>query len=63
VISDGGYPGIVLLMLAEGTSELIMALAGFVAAKGEFNVGLVVLYHPMNRAATSVGGSSAGLGA
>jgi membrane protein DedA with SNARE-associated domain len=48
VISDGGYLGIVLLMLAENLfppipSELIMPLAGFVAAKGELNVGLVVL--------------------
>ena len=48
VISDGGYLGIVLLMLAENVfppipSELIMPLAGFVAAKGELNVGLVVL--------------------
>ena len=48
VIADGGYLGIVLLMLAENVfppipSELIMPLAGFVAAKGELNVGLVVL--------------------
>ena len=48
VIADGGYLGIVLLMVAEnifpadplGTDRL---LAGFVAAKGELNFGLVVL--------------------
>jgi membrane protein DedA with SNARE-associated domain/uncharacterized membrane protein YkvA (DUF1232 family) len=48
VISEGGYLGIVLLMVAENLfppipSELIMPLAGFVAAKGELDVGLVVL--------------------
>ena len=48
VISDSGYLGIVLLMLAENLfppipSELIMPLAGFVAAQGELNVELVVL--------------------
>jgi membrane protein DedA with SNARE-associated domain len=48
VISDGGYLGIVLLMLVENLfppipSELIMPLAGFVAAQGKLNVGLVVL--------------------
>jgi membrane protein DedA with SNARE-associated domain len=48
VIADGGYLGIVFLMLAENLfppipSELIMPLAGFVAAQGEFNVVLVVL--------------------
>jgi membrane protein DedA with SNARE-associated domain len=48
VISDGDYVGILLLMLAENLfppipSELIMPLAGFVAAKGELNIGLVML--------------------
>jgi membrane protein DedA with SNARE-associated domain/uncharacterized membrane protein YkvA (DUF1232 family) len=48
VISDGGYLGIVLLMLAENLfppipSEVIMPLAGFVAAKGELNIALMVL--------------------
>ena len=48
VIADGGYLGITLLMLAENLfppipSELIMPLAGFVAAKGELHLGLVVL--------------------
>jgi membrane protein DedA with SNARE-associated domain len=48
VIADGGYLGMVLLMLAEDLfppipSELIMPLAGLVAAKGELDVGLVVL--------------------
>jgi membrane protein DedA with SNARE-associated domain/uncharacterized membrane protein YkvA (DUF1232 family) len=48
VISEGGYLGIVVLMLAENLfppipSELIMPLAGFVAAKGDLDVGLVVL--------------------
>jgi membrane protein DedA with SNARE-associated domain len=48
IISDCGYPGIVLLMLGENIfppipSELIMPLAGFVAAQGELNPGLVVL--------------------
>jgi membrane protein DedA with SNARE-associated domain/uncharacterized membrane protein YkvA (DUF1232 family) len=47
-IADGGYLGIVLLMLAENVfppipSELIMPLAGFVAARGELNIGHVVL--------------------
>ena len=42
VISDGGYVGIVLLMLAENLfppipSELIMPLAGLVAVKGELS--------------------------
>jgi membrane protein DedA with SNARE-associated domain/uncharacterized membrane protein YkvA (DUF1232 family) len=44
----GGYPGIVLMMLAENVfppipSELIMPLAGFVAAQGHLNPVLVVL--------------------
>jgi membrane protein DedA with SNARE-associated domain len=48
VISAYGYAGIVLLMLGENIfppipSELIMPLAGFVAAKGELNPVLVVL--------------------
>jgi membrane protein DedA with SNARE-associated domain len=48
VITGSGYPGIVLLMLAENVfppipSELIMPLAGFVAARGELNPVLVVL--------------------
>ena len=43
-----GYPGIMLLMLGENIfppipSELIMPLAGFVAAKGELDPVLVVL--------------------
>jgi membrane protein DedA with SNARE-associated domain/uncharacterized membrane protein YkvA (DUF1232 family) len=47
-VSEGGYPGIVLMMLAENVfppipSELIMPLAGFAAAKGELNPVLVVL--------------------
>ena len=48
VITGSGYPGIVLLMLAENVfppipSELIMPLAGFVAAQGELDPLLVVL--------------------
>jgi len=48
IISESGYLGIVLLMLGENVfppipSELIMPLAGFVAARGELNPGLVVL--------------------
>ncbi|HSA81409.1 MAG TPA: VTT domain-containing protein [Geminicoccaceae bacterium] len=48
VVSESGYPGILGLMLAENIfppipSELIMPLAGFVAAKGELNPVLVVL--------------------
>jgi membrane protein DedA with SNARE-associated domain/uncharacterized membrane protein YkvA (DUF1232 family) len=48
IVSEGGYPGIVLLMLAENIfppipSELIMPLAGFVAAQGKLNPALVVL--------------------
>ncbi len=47
-VSQSGYPGIVLMMLAENVfppipSELIMPLAGFVAARGELNPVLVVL--------------------
>jgi membrane protein DedA with SNARE-associated domain/uncharacterized membrane protein YkvA (DUF1232 family) len=48
MVSAGGYPGIVLMMLAENVfppipSELIMPLAGFVAAQGQLNPVLVVL--------------------
>jgi membrane protein DedA with SNARE-associated domain len=48
VVSENGYPGIVLLMVAENLlppipSELIMPLAGFVAAQGRLNPVLVVL--------------------
>jgi membrane protein DedA with SNARE-associated domain/uncharacterized membrane protein YkvA (DUF1232 family) len=47
-VSGGGYPGIVLMMFAENIfppipSELIMPLAGFVAAQGQLNPVLVVL--------------------
>jgi membrane protein DedA with SNARE-associated domain/uncharacterized membrane protein YkvA (DUF1232 family) len=47
-VSQSGYPGIILMMLAENIfppipSELIMPLAGFVAARGELNPVLVVL--------------------
>jgi membrane protein DedA with SNARE-associated domain len=48
VVSESGYPGIVALMFAENIfppipSELIMPLAGFVAAQGKLNPVLVVL--------------------
>ena len=48
IVSQGGYLGIFLLMLAENVfppipSELIMPLAGFVAARGELNIILVIL--------------------
>lgn len=48
IVSQGGYLGIFLLMLAENVfppipSELIMPLAGFVAARGELNIVLVIL--------------------
>jgi membrane protein DedA with SNARE-associated domain/uncharacterized membrane protein YkvA (DUF1232 family) len=48
IVSEGGYPGIILLMLAENVfppipSELIMPLAGFVAAQGRLDPVLVVL--------------------
>jgi membrane protein DedA with SNARE-associated domain len=48
VISSGGYLGIVALMLAENVfppipSELIMPLAGYVAARGELAFAGVVL--------------------
>jgi membrane protein DedA with SNARE-associated domain len=48
VVSGSGYPGIIGLMFAENIfppipSELIMPLAGFVAARGELNPILVVL--------------------
>jgi membrane protein DedA with SNARE-associated domain/uncharacterized membrane protein YkvA (DUF1232 family) len=47
-VIEGGYAGIVLMMLAENVfppipSELIMPLAGFVAAQGQLNPVLVVL--------------------
>jgi membrane protein DedA with SNARE-associated domain/uncharacterized membrane protein YkvA (DUF1232 family) len=47
-VSEGGYFGIILMMLAENVfppipSELIMPLAGFVAARGELDPVLVVL--------------------
>jgi membrane protein DedA with SNARE-associated domain/uncharacterized membrane protein YkvA (DUF1232 family) len=48
IVSEYGYPGIALLMLGENVfppipSELIMPLAGFVAAQGKLNPVLVVL--------------------
>jgi membrane protein DedA with SNARE-associated domain/uncharacterized membrane protein YkvA (DUF1232 family) len=48
VVSENGYPGIILLMLGENIfppipSELIMPLAGFVAAQGQLDPVLVVL--------------------
>ncbi|ABR89331.1 dedA family protein [Janthinobacterium sp. Marseille] len=48
IVSQGGYLGIFLLMLAENVfppipSELIMPLAGFVAARGELNIFVVIL--------------------
>lgn len=47
-VREGGYIGIALLMFLENVfppipSELIMPLAGFVAANGEMNIWLVVL--------------------
>ena len=47
-IAEAGYLGVLLLMLAENLfppipSELIMPLAGFVAARGELDIGLVIL--------------------
>jgi membrane protein DedA with SNARE-associated domain len=47
-VREGGYIGIALLMFLENVfppipSELIMPLAGFVAASGEMNIWLVVL--------------------
>ena len=48
IIERTGYLGVAFLMFAENVfppipSELIMPLAGFAAARGELNVGLVVL--------------------
>lgn len=48
IVSQSGYLGIFLLMLAENVfppipSELIMPLAGFVSARGELNIVLVIL--------------------
>jgi len=48
IVATSGYLGIVLLMLGENVfppipSELIMPLAGFVAATGQLNPVLVVL--------------------
>lgn len=47
-VRDAGYPGVALLMFLENVfppipSEVIMPLAGFVAARGEMNFALVVL--------------------
>jgi membrane protein DedA with SNARE-associated domain len=47
VVEDGGYAAIFLLMLVESVfppipSELILPLAGFVAAQGRLDFGLVV---------------------
>ena len=47
VVAEGGYAGIILMMIAENIfppvpSELIMPLAGFVAAQGALNPLLVV---------------------
>jgi membrane protein DedA with SNARE-associated domain len=47
-VRDGGYLGIALLMFLENVfppipSELIMPLAGFVAANGEMDIRLVIL--------------------
>lgn len=48
IVSQSGYLGIFVLMLAENVfppipSELIMPLAGFVAARGELDLVLVIL--------------------
>ena len=48
IVSQGGYLGVFLLMLAENIfppipSELIMPLAGFVSARGDLNIVLVIL--------------------
>lgn len=48
IVSQGGYLGVFLLMLAENVfppipSELIMPLAGFVSARGDLNIVLVIL--------------------
>jgi membrane protein YqaA with SNARE-associated domain len=48
IIGSAGYPGIVLLMLLENVlpplpSELIMPMAGFVAASGELSLVGVIL--------------------
>ena len=48
LVSQGGYAGVAGLMLLENLfppipSELIMPLAGFVAARGELQVALVIL--------------------
>ena len=47
-ISALGYPGIILLMAIESSvlplpSELIMPPAGYLAARGEMNLGLAIL--------------------
>ena len=47
-VRDAGYLGVALLMFLENVfppipSEVIMPLAGFVAAGGEMNIALVVL--------------------
>jgi membrane protein DedA with SNARE-associated domain len=48
VIAGGGYPGIALLMVLENVfpplpSELIMPMAGFVAASGQLQIAWVVV--------------------
>ncbi len=56
-VSGMGYPGIFFLMLLESSffpfpSEVVMIPAGYLASKGEMNLGIVVL--------SGVGGSLAG---
>lgn len=48
IVRDGGYLGVFLLMFAENVfppipSEVIMPLAGFVAAGGDLDIALVIL--------------------
>jgi membrane protein DedA with SNARE-associated domain len=49
VVASGGYAGITFLMALESTmvplpSELVMPFAGFLAAEGRLNIGLVIFF-------------------
>src|SRR6476469_9519102 len=52
-----GYPGLFLLIMLESTlvpipSELVMPFAGFLAAKGEFSLAVIII---INSTAAMVG--------
>jgi membrane protein DedA with SNARE-associated domain len=57
IVSDMGYPGLFLLIMLESTlvpipSELVMPFAGFLAARGEFSLPVILV---INSTAALVG--------